>query len=206
MKLEDLPRFTVIEIRSPGGEGNTLIIGHLSHLRGVRSPRGYLYRAHGPSVMGDLEAIPSTSAEPARFLTPDAEYAPDLKPGVSYPWLDGSWKPYHLKMALSPAERWQRRVFSSSPARYFELDGVLGWQPVDAKLPHGATDLGVRPGDWNHERCELCPEELEAARSSEAFVDPDGRWICAHCFENYVKRSDISFALGDEADQPEPDV
>jgi hypothetical protein len=199
MKLEDLPQFTVDELHRLDDEGNTRIIGHFSHLRGVRSASGYLYRASGPSIAGDLEAIPTTSTEPVRLLTREAEYAPDLRPCARYTWLDGQWKPYHLKMILTATERWQRREFSASPVRYFVLDGVTGWQPADAELPSGATDLGVRLGDWNRERCELCPEQLEASRSSEGFVDPDGRWICAHCYESYVVRSDISFAVGDDA-------
>jgi hypothetical protein len=97
MKLEDLPRFTVSEIHEAGAEGNALIVGHLSHLHGVRGLHGYLYRSHGPSIMGDLDAIPSTITDPVRFRTADAEYAPELKAGMFYPWLDGSWKPYHLK-------------------------------------------------------------------------------------------------------------
>jgi hypothetical protein len=198
MKLEDLPRFTVEEINDPDAAGNTLLVGHLSHLHGVRSLHGYLYRSHGPSIMGDLEAIPRTTTELVRFHTADADYAPELKAGACYPWLDGSWKPYHLKMVLSPVERWQSRSFSASPVRFFVLDGVTGWQAVDAKLPPGATDLGVRSGDWNQASCELCPEQLEASRSSEGFVDDDGRWICAHCFEKYARRNDISFALGDD--------
>ena len=198
MKLEDLPRFTVHEIHEPDAEDRSLIVGHLSHLRGVRGTRGFLYRAHGPSIMGDLEAIPSSASEPVRFFTADAGYAPDLKPGALYPWLDGSWKPYHLKMVLSPADRWQRRNFSASPVRFFLRDGVTSWQDPDAKLPPGATDLGVRSGDWNRACCELCPEQLEAARGSEGFVDEDGRWICAHCFEKFAKRNDISFALCDD--------
>jgi hypothetical protein len=198
MKLEDLPRFTAHEIHELDAEGNSLIVGNLSHLHGVRGAHGFLYRSHGPSIMGDLEAIPSTAGAPVRFRTADASYAPELKPGASYPWLDGSWKPYHVKMVLSPADRWQRRSFSASPVRFFLREGVTSWQEPDAKLPPGATDLGVRSGDWNHACCELCPEQLEAARSSEGFVDDEGRWICAHCFEKYAKRNDISFALGDD--------
>jgi hypothetical protein len=198
MKLEDLPRFTVHEIHEPEAEGNSLILGHLSHLRGVRGAHGFLYRSHGPSIMGDLEEIPLTAGDPVRFRTTDASYAPELKPGTVYPWLDGSWKPYHVKMVLSPAERWQRRSFSASPVRFFLRDGVTSWQEPDAQLPPGATDLGVRSGDWNRACCELCPEQLEAARSSEGFVDDEGRWICAHCFEKFAKRNDISFAFGDD--------
>jgi len=198
MKLEDLPRFTIHEIRELDAERNSLIVGHLSHLQGVRGAHGFLYRSHGPSIMGDLEAIPSAAGEPVRFRTADASYAPELKPGASYPWLDGSWKPYHVKMVLSPADRWQRRSFSAATVRFFLRDGVTSWQEVDAKLPPGATDLGVRSGDWNHACCELCPEQLEAARASEGFVDDEGRWICAHCFEKYAKRNDISFVFGDD--------
>ncbi len=198
MKLEDLPRFTVNEIHEADPEGNSLIVGRFAHLQGVRGTHGFLYRAHGPSIMGDLEEIPSSIAGPVRFRTADAGYAPELKVRASYPWLDGSWKPSHLKMVLSPAARWQPRSFSATPVRFFLLDGVTGWQPVDAALPHGAMDLGVRPGDWNHASCELCPEQLEASRASEGFVDDDGRWICAHCFEKYARRNDISFAVGDD--------
>jgi hypothetical protein len=197
MKLDDLPQFAVREVHDADAEGKTLVIGHLSHLQGVHGKTGFLYRAQGPSIMGDLEAIPSNVTEPARFRTADAGFAPELKAGAVYPWLDGSWKPYHLKMVLSPAHRWQRRSFSASPARFFLRDGVTSWQDADAELPRDATDLGVHSGDWNRACCELCPEQLEAARSSEGYVDDEGRWICAHCFEKYARRNDISFALGD---------
>jgi hypothetical protein len=199
MKLDELPRFTVEAVQSANDEGKTLIVGHLSHLRGVRSEHGFLYRANGPSLVGDLERIPGASTDEVRFITSDAEYAPELRKGAAYPWLDGAWQPYHVKMVLSPPERWQHRVFAAAPMRYFLLDGVMGWQPVDDKLPEGATDLGVRAGDANRARCELCPEELETAKSSEGFIDPDGRWICAHCFESYARHNDISFAAGDDA-------
>ena len=82
MKLEDLARFTVSELHEPDASDITTIVGHLSHLQGVRGLRGFLYRPHGPSLLGDLEAIPSTAAEPVRFLTADARYAPDLKVGA----------------------------------------------------------------------------------------------------------------------------
>jgi hypothetical protein len=102
------------------------------------------------------------------------------------------------EVILSAAERWTSRTFTTSLVRFFVLDGVTGWQSVEAKLPPGATDLGVRSGDWNRASCELCPEQLEASRASEGFVDDDGRWICAHCFEKYARRNDISFAVRDD--------
>ncbi len=194
MKIEDLPRFTVDSVQPTDADGNTLVVGHLSHLRGVRSESGFLFRAKGPSLLGTLERVPTSPADEVRFVTRDAEYAPELTRGAAFPWLDGAWKPYHLKMVQTPPEHWQRRVFAASPMRHFLLDGMMGWQPVDEKLPRGATDLGVRAGDSHCAQCELCPEELEAAKSSEGFVNADGRWICAHCFDSYVRTNDISFA------------
>ena len=61
MKLDDLPRFTVHEVHEGDAEGTALITGHLSHLQGVRGLTGFLYRAHGPLLMGDLEAVPSSA-------------------------------------------------------------------------------------------------------------------------------------------------
>jgi hypothetical protein len=195
MSLTDLPQFTVDDVQRPAEEGNTIVVGRLSHLRGVRLARGYLYRVPGPSIHGDLDRIPSTSLEAVRFVTLDAEYAPELKPGASFPWLDSSWEPHHLAMVMSPVEQWSRRSFSLEPARFFLLDDVTGWQDPDLPLPPGATDLGVHAGDWNDAHCELCPEHLAAEKSSEGYVNPDGWWICAHCFERFAARHDLSFAL-----------
>jgi hypothetical protein len=195
MKLQDLPQFTVEEVHGTSNDGETLVLGRLSHLRGIRGTRGYFFRPGGPSIVGDLDAVPSTETERVRFLTTEAEYAPELKPGIVYPWLDGNWQPGHISMILSPHERWERRTFSTSPARYFLVDGIMRWQPVDAPLPRGATDLGVHAGGWEHQRCELCPEELSAESTAEGFVDADNRWLCTHCFERYAKSQDISFAI-----------
>jgi hypothetical protein len=195
MSLSDLPKFTDDDVRRSADEGNTIIVGRLSHLRGVRSTRGYLYRVPGSSILGDLDRIPSASDESVQLITSDGAYAPDLKPGATYPWLDSAWEPHHLAMVLSPVERWTKRSFSPQPARYYLLDDVTGWQAPDLPLPRGATDLGVHAGDWNDAQCELCPEHLAAEKSSEGYVNADGRWICARCFEKFAVRHDLSFAL-----------
>jgi hypothetical protein len=194
MSLTDLPQFAVEQIR-PAAEGTTLVVGRLSHLRGVRGTRGYLYRVPGPSILGDLDRIPSSSDERVQFVTADAEYAPDLEPGATFPWLDGAWEPHHLAMVMSPVEHWSRRSFSPAPARFYLLDDVTGWQSPDLPLPSGATDLGVHAGDWNDAQCELCPEHLAAEKASEGYVNPDGQWICAHCFDRFAAKHDTSFAL-----------
>ncbi|HEV7705604.1 MAG TPA: hypothetical protein VGO46_15005 [Gemmatimonadaceae bacterium] len=195
MSLTDLPHFTVDDVRGPDAEGNTIVVGRFSHLRGVRLNRGYLYRVPGPSILGDLDSIPSASEQSVQFATPDADYAPDLKPGATFPWLDSSWEPHHLAMVLSPIEHWSKRSFTTKPSRFYLLDDVTGWQSPDLPLPHGATDLGVHAGDWNDAQCELCPEHLVAEKCSEGYVNDDGLWICAHCFERFAVPHDLSFAL-----------
>jgi hypothetical protein len=58
MDLSGLPQFTVLEVRPQRADGNSEIVGRFSHLRGVRSEDGYLYRANGPSVVGGFNAVP----------------------------------------------------------------------------------------------------------------------------------------------------
>jgi hypothetical protein len=194
MDLSVLPQFTVEEIRLTTKAGETSVIGRLSHLRGVRNERGFLYRSRGPSIVRDLAVIPTSPGEDVEFITPDAALAPELQVGVSFPWLDGYWQPYHLTMIMAPTSRWERRPFLATPARYFRLDGVTGWQPAEAPLPDGALDLGLRAGGWDHEHCELCRARIGMAGALEGYVDPDEYWLCDDCFERYAKCHDVSFA------------
>ena len=119
---------------------------------------------------------------------------PDVTAGATFPWLDHYWQPYHLAMILAPAEGWERRTFVATPARYFRQGTVTGWQELDALLPEGAMDLGVRDGAWDHEHCELCNARIGAAGSAEGYVDPDARWLCSACYETYAVSHDVSFA------------
>jgi hypothetical protein len=197
MTLADLPHFVVDEINAPEGGENGIISGRFSDLHGVRGTRGYLYQPKGASILIDLDARPLSTSETVRGRTHDVEYARELQKGQSIVWLDGEWEPHHLSMILSPHARWDHRSFSTAPARYFDLDGVMGWQPVDLPLPPGATDLGVRPGGWDEVRCEICPEDISADHpTTEAYVDADGRWLCPHCYERFAKPRDVSFAVG----------
>src|SRR3712207_4756875 len=98
MDLNDLPQFTVAEGRPLRPDGNTEVVGRLSHLRGVRNEDGYLYRPGGPSLVGGFASVPDRAGAPLVFVTPDASLAPDLGPGAVYSWLDIYWQPYHLDM------------------------------------------------------------------------------------------------------------
>jgi hypothetical protein len=140
--------------------------------------------------------VPSSIEEGVEFnvFTTDLSLAPELRIGADFPWLDGYWQPRHLSMILAPSERWERRRFVPTPARYFRVDGVRGWQQEGEPLPTGATDLGVRMDGWDHEHCELCEARISADGLPEGYVDPDEYWLCPDCFETYARHNDISFA------------
>ena len=194
MDLSDLPQFTVTEVRPEGPDGDTEVVGQLSHLRGVHNEGGYLYRPGGPSLVGGFTVMPVQADVQLVFRTPDASLAPELAPGVVYPWLDIYWQPYHLDMILAGSAAWERRAFVPEPAHYFRLGGVTGWQPAGEPLPEGAEDLGVRGGAWDHEHCELCRANIGAGGVGEGYVYADDYWLCLECFERYAKRRDVSFA------------
>jgi hypothetical protein len=195
MVLSDLPQFAIAEVLDGPTPGENVLLGRFSHLRGVRNKRGWLYRNGERSVVGDLLRVPVSQDEQASFLTPDAVLVPELGPGSTYPWLDGYWEPRHVAMVLAPEESWSRQSFAATSARYFRLDGVTGWQPVEAPLRQDAEDLGVREGAWDHEHCELCNATIGAGGAAEGLVNPDNYWLCVGCHERYALPHDLSFAL-----------
>jgi hypothetical protein len=189
-----LPQFTVIAVGPRRPDGNTEVVGQLSHLRGVHNDGGYLYRSVGSSIVGGFDAVPQQAGVPLAFITPDADLAPELGAGIVYPWLDTYWQPYHLEMILAGPENWQRRRFTATPAHYFRQAGVRGWQPAGKPLPAGAEDLGVRAGAWNHEHCELCRATIGTDEVPDGYVNAQDYWLCQRCFDRYAARGDISFA------------
>ncbi len=195
MDLSGLPQCTVVEIQTMLDSMDTRILGQLSHTAGVRNERGFLYRAAGPSIVGDLEAVPTAASKAVVFMTPDAAFAPELRVGATYPWLDGYWQPRHLTMVLAPANSWRRTTFVPTPARYFRDKGVTGWQKADAPLPAGVEDLGLRSGGWNHEHCELCNVQIGTSGLSDAYMNSDDLWLCIGCYDRYASNNDVSFAV-----------
>ena len=144
--------------------------------------------------MGDLDSVPRHPGEAIAFRTPDGSLAPELVPGVVFPWLDIYWQPYHLSMILAGPESWHPKVFAATDAHYFRQAGVIGWQPVGEALPAAAEDLGVRSGAWDHEHCELCRRNIGAGGVPTGYVNAEDLWLCAGCFERYAAVPDVSFA------------
>ncbi|MEO7043142.1 MAG: hypothetical protein ABI035_12845 [Gemmatimonadaceae bacterium] len=192
--ISGLPQFTVGNVRAAIVDNDAVVIGHFSHLHGVRNDGGWLYRSPGPSIVGGLSCVPTAAGEYVEFRTPDLALAAELHAGAVYPWVDIYWQAYHVDMIL--AGRWDARIMSAAPARYFQLDGVTGWQPEDAPLPHGAQDLGVRAGGWDHENCELCQVRIGEPVDPHGYVDEDNHWLCTTCYHRYAMTHDLSFAVG----------
>lgn len=144
MELTGLAQFVVDDVAPASANGDAVVVGRFSHLRGVRNDGGYLYRRPGPSIAGALVRMPATPGEAVEFRTPDLALAPEMRPGVAYPWVDRYWQVYHVDMVL--AGRWKARTFAAAAAHRFRLRGIAGWQPVGAPVPEGAEDLGVREG------------------------------------------------------------
>lgn len=191
MDLIGLPQFTLDACHE--AEDGLVLTGRLSHLRGVRSERGWLYRTDRPSVVGTLSHVPSAVGEPVEFRSADDGMASELVVGETFPWVDGYWQAYHVTMIL--AGQWESRHFAAGRARYFRQNGVIGWQPLADALPEGAEDLGVRDGAWDHEHCELCGTHIGVPGDPHGYVDPDAHWLCRACYERYAIPRDISFAV-----------
>ena len=192
MDLSGLPQFSILEICHPRQEGEpTVLVGRLSHVSGVRNDSGSLYGTRDEyQINGSLSRIPSSPDEVIEFVTFDAEYEPDLALGSVFPYIDVYWQRYHIDMIL--AGRWEPRVFSNAPARYFRLGTTIGWQTPDADLLEGAIDLGVRQGAWDHEHCALCHARIDGEHP-QGYVDPKENWLCLSCYDRYAVPRDLSF-------------
>ena len=179
--LDDLPHFTIDHIFSKREDVEGCLTGHFSDMRGVRNDQGWLYRSERPSVVGTLKPMPKGAGQVVRFLSPDPEFVGELRDGESYPWVDIYWQAYHVTMVL--AGRWEPRTFVATPARYFRLNGVTGWQQ---------EDRGAREGGWDHEHCELCNAHIGGPGDPHAFVDPEDHWLCRSCYDRYAVPRDLS--------------
>ena len=193
MDLSDLPQFTIDEVHATADDAEGRVVGRFTHLQGVHNDAGWLYRVGRPSVVGNLGQVPAQAGEPVTFVSPDPEFVAELHSGESYPWVDIYWQAYHVSMIL--AGQWEPRTFASSPARYFRLNGIPGWQRDGEPLLDDAEDLGVREGGWDHEHCELCNTHIGGPGDPHGFVDPEEHWLCAACYERYAVPRDLEFVV-----------
>lgn len=193
MKLRDLAQFSVESVRDAAT--NPRLVGHLSHMRGVREGRSWLY-AGDDSVIGDLEQLdPATGA--AVFWAPYWTAESPAQPGTSLPWVDAYWQAYHVSMIIDQTNSWRRAEFVAEDAQAFVLDGHRGWQKLGQELLDGAVARGVVPGGWDHEHCELCRAHIGAGGAAFGYVDVEDRWLCEACYRRYAEPHDLSFLTVD---------
>ncbi len=192
--LSDLGHFTIASILAlPQDEVE--LRGSFSHLRGVRSGRGWLYIWSSDAILGDLAELDPES-KTARFTSVNPRV--ELQPGQSFPWLDGYWDPWHVAMVLGPETSFKRVAFQPQAAVSFRQPSVPGHTvlaPEGQALPADAQEVRVLDQGWDHEHCKLCMQTIGVGGMADGYVNPENRWLCTDCFEKFVVRHDLSFLL-----------
>jgi len=188
-RLQDLPAFEVHRIVD--GEEPELF-GVLTHLRGVRLGRSWLYAGDADSLIGDLLDLDATSRR-ARFVAPFWSSPSPVQVGSIVPWLDAYWHAYHLTMILDLDANWQRTEFVPSSAQHFVHGEVSGWTKAERRLPEGAVPTHVEDAGWDHEHCELCQSKIGRGRSTHGYVDRHGRWLCERCYYDHASTHSLGF-------------
>ncbi len=188
MKLQDLPHLEIRSIEA-SSDGAT-IRGRLSHQRGLREGRAWLYAGLN-SVIGDLtlDGSDGTASFAAPFWTADSP----AQVGSALPWIDGYWQAALIARILDPTVRWAFTRFEASPARYFRQGTVTGSQPVGDSLPDGATPLHIAPTGWDHEHCEIWGEKIGRGGAANGYSDGQGHWLCESCYSLYAATHSLAF-------------
>jgi hypothetical protein len=136
--------------------------------------------------------------------------------GLKLAYLSPYWQAFNVWMVLDPNWGWQRRKFQGvdAVAQDYEADDtsilegreVRVWtklEPVgegrgnsrhypatDQTLPVHA-DTRLVPGGWGHEHCGLCNGHIDVGMPG--YCDPEERWICEKCYEQYVAQRNLGF-------------
>jgi hypothetical protein len=191
LKLSELPSMHVEAIRQ---EGDVLrITGRFDRLDGVREG-GCFRLGRGQYAWANL----TIADRSACIVTVTNERDPEvarLRVGQRYPWLHDYWQPPLVEAIADEAHVWRKFTFEPSDARYFKQGEAVGWQQLGRRLPSGATDLGVRPGGWDHEHCGLCDRHIDPDEPI-GYTDDDGQFLCFACYMKYGAHHDVSFEVG----------
>jgi hypothetical protein len=190
VRVSDLPQFTVESVAE--ADDAPRVTGRFSHVRGVRTGRGWLYVSAWDSVAVELEVLDSINGHAVMTII---GWGHAIAVGDRFPWFAAYWRPHQVAMVVEPDHVWAHTEFVAASARFFLLAGVRGWQRADAALPDGAIELEIRPGAWDHEHCEICQATVGAGGAAAGFRDTDDRWLCENCHERYVTLRDLSFLI-----------
>ena len=190
VRLADLPHYTIESVAD--SDAVQRLTGRFSHGRGLRTGRGWLYISAADSIAADLEVLDSINGHAVVAVV--GSHRP-VAEGDRFPWIDGYWRPHQVAMVVEPDHVWSAAEFVATPARFFLLAGVRGWQRADAPLPDGATELEIRAAAWDHEHCEICQAKIGVGGAPAGFRDTEDRWLCRDCHERFVALRDLSFLV-----------
>jgi len=214
-RLEDLPQFTIKEIKSgqvgPDGYGHYTLTGVFDKIKGIDfSMWCWLLLPGNDCLCGHLQIADEGSRE-YTFHTMRQEMT--AKVGQSLAHLSPYWQAFNVWMVLDPNWGWRRMKVAEAKVEvqnkpvteetWVGRKKVTGWAEVKrvgggpitryvplfgrAKQPLKRKSLS----QWGHETCTLCHSHIDAGKYGN--VDPDGRWTCLRCYRRYVIPRDLSF-------------
>jgi hypothetical protein len=191
MKLTELPSMLVERVERD--EERTTVHGRFDRLDGVRESGGFRLR-RGEYAWASLVIVDRASYSVLVAGSADDELA-RLEVGERYIWLATYWDMPFVEAVADESTVWRRFELQPTDAQYFRQGDVVGWREVGSELPEGAASIGVKPGGWDHEHCDLCDAHIDA-RNPIGYTNDDGYFLCSRCYERYGTTHDVSFQVG----------
>jgi hypothetical protein len=169
------------------------VSGRFDRLEGVRES-GCFRLSRGEYAWAHLKFVDRAAC--TVLLTDERDQAvAQLRVGERYTWLDDYWQVPLVEAIADDTHEWRQFTFAASAATQFKKGNAIGWQPVGKALPNGATDLGIKPGGWDHEHCGVCNRHIDPD-DPIGYTDDDGYFLCSPCYTKYGAHHDLSFQVG----------
>ena len=115
--------------------------------------------------------------------------------GQAYTWFDDYWQAPFIEAIADETTDWRQFQFKATDAQYFRQGDSTGWQEVGGRLPEGAVPLGIKPGGWDHEHCDLCGNHIDADNPL-GYTDAEGHFLCSPCYDKYGASHKRLFSTG----------
>ena len=169
------------------------ISGRFDRLEGVREG-GCFRLSRGEYAWANLTIVDPSACTVVVTDERDPEVA-RLRVGQRYTWLHDYWQQPLVEAIADETQVWREFTFEASDARHFKRGDGVGWQPVGQALPNDVTDLGVKPGGWDHEHCDLCDLRIDPD-ARIGYTDDRGHFLCSKCYTKHAAQHDVSFEVG----------
>lgn len=206
----DLPQFMVSSVEQTAGadsEGYAewRLSGELSRTEGVTFDGwSFLLISGHESLVGEF--TPPNAPSRTTFTTLLKERPEVL--GLKLACLGPYWNPYQVWTVEDGPNAWTEGVFAASDVeaeyvegtdgrRYHKLSKLAEPKTSSFRLqPTEGNQLPSRivPEGWDHEHCEICNSHIDPGDKYFHHAE-DNAFLCVSCYEKYVLRADIGFAL-----------